>query len=299
MDTDQSTPFKLYSLGVAAEDLPLGSIYLKVFPSDVRTMHDGEVNTTPNNVSVAASTTDGQSYSVGTQAQAFIIAEWLPLGQHNRQTPPNLLKGAQVHIYYLEGSQDQYYWIEARNDLRFRKLEDVAYAYKASPKIDEVATDDNCYVVRYSPLNKLIHIHTSKANGEEFKYDIVIDTANSILRLTDDQGNRFTINSPAKQLRLENSSGNYIDLIDSVLTMDVKKQINIRTTEYNQTVETANYKATTTNMQSNTTNLTGNQFNAQANTAFQGALTSNGKNISDSHAHLGVKRGFETTDGVV
>jgi hypothetical protein len=115
-------------------------------------------------------------------------------------------------IYFFDGNFRYPRYTNAYPDERKRKTDTVEWFVYGKPDVDEVPPDN--YHVRMSTKENKINIHTSKENGEEFMYDITIDTKNNTLEITDDKKNHMLIETNKKRILQENETGTFTEIID-------------------------------------------------------------------------------------
>jgi hypothetical protein len=185
---------KLYSLGIVIEDKKDESDYIKAnptetisFSNDILTDDDKKYQTeTANskNVKSKDKLTGGSS----------LVAKWVPFGQSNRISAPDVVKGETV-ILFKYADDDDYYWTTIFREPSLRRLEHVLYAYSDLKDGNKAFDKNSSYWIEISTKKKHIHLHTSKSNEEPYGYDVKIDTARGKLTIDDNAGNSIFINS--------------------------------------------------------------------------------------------------------
>jgi len=236
----------VYSYGLVASNKLLSSLEIEVTPLEELSMVDGEISEHIFEETVSAADSSGKKTDVKLNSSNSVTATWLPIGQPNRQTPPNVRRGEQVVLYKF-GDAERIYWNTLRNDLRFRKLETVVFAFSATSKEDVNITEDNCYVFEVSSHTKQIRLHTSQANGEPFGYDILLDLDLGNFSIRDTDSNFFLFDSAARTMRYENKDGSYFDITKSVFELFTGDSGKIKTT--NLTVEASDIQVKTDTME--------------------------------------------------
>jgi len=228
----QVSKLRFYSLGIVAENKLLSSKEVEVTPMEEMPMLDGEL--APVAVDYKAKAVDklGSSYETTVETTTTIKAKWLPLGAANRITAPDVRRG-EIVVLYKFGDTDQYFWTTQNEDLKFRKLETVIYAFSGTTNEGAVMNDKTYYFIEISTHKKLITLHTSKDNGEPFGYDIQLDTGNGKLVITDDVGNYILVDSAQSQIVLKNVDESTIDMKGPNLSISIPKTIDIQCTDYN------------------------------------------------------------------
>lgn len=274
---------KIYSLGTVAANKPLSSKEISVTPIENTPMVDGELTDTQSTYKAEAEDSAGAAYSLELTTANVITATWLPLGSSNRMTAPDVRRGALVALYQFANS-DKFWWTTLTDDMKLRKLETVVYAFSGTTNEDADATSDNMYFLEVSTHQKLVHFHTSKANGEPFMYDIQINTKDGFIQIQDDAGNYFQFNSKERQLEMVNSDGSKVEInktnifLESTDLISMKSKViqqestdNImKATKVTQTTSTSELKATTLKITAATTHTGNIQLNGNIASAAGG-----------------------------
>lgn len=219
--------FQPYSLGVVAANKKLGSNIIEVTPLEDSPMLDGEINSDITTDNIDSEDSQGGQFSVTLNSANSIEAEWLPMGEGNRKTAPDVRRGAMVMLYYFADPK-KLYWVRFKDDLALRKLETVVWAFSATKEEDVGVTEDAYYYFEVSSHKKLIHLHTTKKNGEPFGYDIQMNLAEGYIKIQDDAGNFFILDSAERQIAMKNSDDCYFDLNKQNLTLNVPDTLTIR-----------------------------------------------------------------------
>jgi hypothetical protein len=270
---------KFYSVGVVAANKKLSSKLIEVTPMEDLPFADGEI--TDNSVKYKSDSQDaeGKSYSVAVDSTVTVKAEWLPLGQSNRMTAPDVRRGETVMLYRFADA-DKFYWTTLRNDTRLRRLETVIYAFNAIQTEDVDGNADNMYWLEVSTHQKLVHFHTSKANGEPFAYDIQINTKDGCIVIKDDVGNYFSFDSKAHRLEMMNQDGSHLDIDKTKIFLKSTDLIQMDSKTINLNGETINEKSTTQN-------ITASTLNIKATTNHTGTISSTGAITSQADVKAG------------
>jgi hypothetical protein len=133
------------------------------------------------------------------------------------------------------------------------------------------------YWVEWSSHRKLIHLHTSKVNGEYCTYDIQINAGDGCIVVQDDQGNYFSFDSKNHRIEIMNQDGSHVDVNKTVISMTSSDSINLETETINMKATTINMTSDTTNMKSSTMNITSDTVNSQAEWIHTGTLAVSGQ----------------------
>ena len=235
---------KIYSLGIVAKNKALDSHKIEVTPIEDLNMVDGEI--TDHGIEQTSKGIDksGATYETKVSSSNTIEATWMPLGSPNRHSAPDVRRGEYVVIYQF-GDADKYYWVTFKDDLTLRKLETVIYAFSGTPDESKGLSAETHYFLEISTHKKLIHFHSSKANGEPFVYDVQINTGEGFILIQDDIGNFFTIDSKERRIELKNTDATHLDIDKRNYTLTVPDNTTIKTggntkieTGGNTTIET-------------------------------------------------------------
>lgn len=268
---------KIYSLGIVAANKALTSRDVSITPVEDTPMVNGEITDDVTKYKADAADSDGKAYSVELDTTNTVTATWLPLGSSNRMTAPDVRRGETVVLYRFADS-DKFWWTTLKDDMNLRKLETVIYAFSGTKDENAKSTSENCYFLEVSTHQKLVHFHTSKANGEPFMYDIQINTKDGFIQIQDDANNFFRFDSKERQLEMVNSDNSRIEInktnifIESTDLIAMKsKNITQESTSHVIKANTLDITATTTHTGSITEN--GN-INQTGNFTTSGKVTS-------------------------
>lgn len=201
----EPSKFQFFSFGTVAANKPRTDengkpeLKVEVFPQEKFTMSAGELTDNVDTIEVKGKDGDGQDYEGKIETKPSITCLWLPIGEPNRVTPPDVRRNELV-IIYRYGDTNFYFWSTAFNNV-IRKLETVAWWWSGTPVDGEGAdterTADNGYLLEVSTHDKHIILSTSKKNGEKCRYFLQFDMANGHFNLSDDLGNEIDLDSVA------------------------------------------------------------------------------------------------------
>jgi len=301
---------RFYSIGTVAENKLPGSNTIEVVALEVTSFVDGELTSNVDMSKTSATDANGESYQCEVETTVTLPATWLAIGQSNRLTAPDVERGATVVLYRL-GNDDTIWWTTLQNDMHLRRLETVIFGIKATKKLDEEPNANNMYWIEWSSHKKLIHLHTSKADGEFCTYDFQIDTKNGKVAWQDDVGNEFCFDSKERRIEMLNADGSHIDMNKTKIRIFAKDQIDIESKVINLTAgETINEKSKTHNVESTKINIKASTVASVATWSHKGTMASTGIIKSDEdvkagdisltkHRHTGVRGGSDTSAGPV
>ena len=193
----------IHSVGVAADNLPLNSMILEVNPIEVTPQMNGEVTSEATKMTVTSKDSLGASDETQVITTVTYQATWIPFGS-NRFTPPNIRRGEKVLIWKI-GDADVYYWSEYEYNPDLRKLETVILLFSNTQVEGEKASSKNSVYLEVSTHNKAMHFRWPNSDGEPHAWDIQLNAKESILIVTDDIENQFSIESQEKRVQLINA----------------------------------------------------------------------------------------------
>ena len=278
---EKQSGFHRYSIGTVAEDKDEDGHIIEIFPIENQTYTDGNIAETKI-ANVMAKDIYGNSKSVVLNKKTTVRAIWMPFGNSNRSTAPNVKKGEQVEIYRYADTDD-FYWDTLYNEFDIRRKEKVIYLYGNTDAFGEVLTLDNTYFTKIDTINKLVHIKTNDNDGELTSYEIKIDTKEGILEVFDGKGNIIQLNSAEDKLTATTNN----EIIANTKTMTINAtdlNINVTNMNVNSTAYTLNSSSMALNSDSST--MKGGSLGIDANVAITGGeLSHNGKNVGDTHVH--------------
>lgn len=270
-DTDNApvnvnqSKFFIRSMGRAAQNIDGVNPLLEIIPiEDLGYVH-GEINVDREVIESTGVDMNGNAFSTRIETSNVILAEWLPLTS-NRVSPPTIRRGERVLIWQY-ANHDKYYWTTCGLDENLRRLETAIWRYSNTRDEGDInITPDNSYWFEVSTHRKNITLMTSTSDGEQHKYTAQIDTNGSRLIVTDEIDNCVEIDSNAKKVSLRNAGGASVTLTGPDIAINAPGNISIKA--------------------GGSTSIASPAVRIDGDTKLTGLLTSNGKNISDSHAHL-------------
>lgn len=128
----------------------------------------------------------------------IIEAEWLPLSDSNRSTPPCVYKDESVMLFKYK-DDPKYYWATIKHQPELRRKEMVRWSAsnETSPLVPY--TTQTSYYVEMDAIKRRLHIATP-VNGEGVAFRVLMDVAASQMDVSDNQGNGFIIQSVSGKL---------------------------------------------------------------------------------------------------
>ena len=220
----QTSKLRMFSAGRVAANKVIGSHEIQVTPLENTGFIDGEIVAALSTQTASGIDANGASYTGSTNTSAAITATWLAMDASNRLTSPNVRRGDRVMIWQF-ADEDKYWWTTITPDHSLRRLETVIYGISNSTVEDEPLTSNNMYWWEMSTHKKVVHLGTSKSQGEPFRYDFQIDCGGGQVVVQDDAGNYISMNSADKRIELMNSDGSHYDMHAKNLTVTIPETI--------------------------------------------------------------------------
>lgn len=232
MPVGSNTNITNRTIGYAAADLPHNGRELYVHCPQLTPFAQGELNAieASNDVNTTGGVSGASSYHGSVKATNFIKCQWK--GDPDQPYPPAIRKGEQVTVFSI-GDSDMWYWSCDGRDENMRRLDTKRISVSGNLDNNSENTDDNTYFLEIDTLrSKHIKLSTSQADGEKFRYMLLLDAGNNFITLTDDKSNTITIESgDAPRITLKNSKNTFVVLDDESITLACKRDINIKSEE--------------------------------------------------------------------
>lgn len=203
--------FHFYSWGIAASNKKRKEDTLEITPTQDFPFSEGEISSHYKKINTQGIDSSGGSFETEVKATSTIKASWIPIGQSNRFTSPDVRRGELVAIYRFS-DQDKYYWVTAGREKKIRRMETVVYAFGATKQENVELNASNCYFLEISGHDGHVTLRTSMANGEMTSYTFQLNPKQGLATLRDSAGNQFNVNTAQNRLESIHSSGDYIIL---------------------------------------------------------------------------------------
>jgi uncharacterized protein (DUF2345 family) len=226
-DRDYTSQFRPYSLGTVTAHKDPHSELIDVTPIEILFANNGEIINNYQEQRVRGLNKQGEEVNYSVITSNNITAAWLPIGNSNRISPPELRRGMIVMIY-VDGD-NKYYWQDLGLNREYMRAETATYAFCANPNPNEnkAVAQDSWYVVEVSPRNHQLILTTSKDNQEYTTYSISLNTKEGVLKITDGEGNFIMMDSRNVQHRLENQKGTFIEMLGEDITLSAPRNIKV------------------------------------------------------------------------
>lgn len=237
METDHNKPldllgdgsgFRFYSLGVVAENKKMSVSRILVTPIEILGMVDGELKSSPEKLETEGLDYDFKEYKVSAIADTAVEADWLPLNDGNRRTPPDMRRGERVMLYQYRDEQ-RFWWVPYGLDGRLRKLETAIYSWSGTKdEKEDSEKPENSYYLEISTHEKRVTFATSKKNGEKCRYAIQIDPGVGKIMIMDDASNEILLDTIETRIYLKNADNSEIDITKKDINMKAPDNITMK-----------------------------------------------------------------------
>lgn len=249
-----ASKLQLHGLGVVVTNKLLNSKFIECTLIEEQPFLNGELTDNIEQIESTGISSDGTVYKTSLDATISVKAIWLPFGS-NRATPPDVRRGETVVIYRF-GDVDKYYWTSLQYDMKLRKLETVIYAFSNTQKEDMDGKSDTTYYMEVSTHKKIVHLHTSKSDGEPFVYDFQLNTKDGSFIFQDDVGNFISLDSKNTRIELKNADGSWIDMDRKNINIYAPDSINMKADNQINLEAGNSINHKTTDITTNATNTT-------------------------------------------
>lgn len=160
-----------------------------------------------------------------------IEAEWMPLSDSNRATPPCVYRDESVMLFKY-GDVQKYYWATLKHQPELRKKEMVRWGASNETTPLVPYTKETSYFIEFNALTQKLEIGTP-VNGESVSYRILLDVGNSQLDIADNLGNSLILKSSEGTLSVNTTK-------DVVVNAGGKIDLNAPSTTINSPTITLN-----------------------------------------------------------
>lgn len=252
-----SSKLKLFSLGLVIEDKKRRNTTIKVSPIEELPFQEGDISKQSFKNEIKIKDADDKVQVSKLEGDNYLLAKWLPYGQSNRISPPDVIKGETVLIFRFSDT-DEYYWTTLFNNPSIRRQETATYVYGNISKGRVPWGKDSSYYFEISTHDKHIKLHTSKNDNELCSYDIVLNTDKGFLIIEDNLKNSIMFDSKLNKFTFNPNE---------------EFEINTKDIEFNTDTMTINSKKFVLNSDNTTIN---SEVTCNGNTTFNGGVSISG-----------------------
>lgn len=286
---------RFYSIGRVAANKKRGSYIIEAVPVETLPNLSGEITDNKTTTSAKIESVDGSdAKEIDVDSTSSVMAEWLPLGQTNRITAPDVRRGEFV-VLVKYGDVDVIYWMELKAQHVLRRRETVTWIFSNEAEENKPLTEDNVYMVTVSTHDKHITISTTKSDGEPFAYTLQLNTKEGFFVLQDDADNYFFLDSKNRRIKLHNSDKTLVELDKRVVNIKALDEVNIETKRYRlkaseriseETRQHVYKSANFTGSTSGTYKLNATSYESTATFTYNGSATLNGNWRVNGDSHI-------------
>lgn len=234
MNATETSVFRIYAIGNAAENLEFGETELEVWPGEKFPTLDGDVTANQENISAEGENAEGQKYTQNINTGNVIRAKWL--SRDTNRPFPSLIRRGELVILWRNADSDQFYWEEMGTDIRYRRgdiwtLACISTVVQGEDPISPL----NAYWFEIDSLNGVVRLSTTKLNGEATAYEMEFMTREGTFRIEDDIGNFIKLESNDQRWTIANASEStmVMDAENVTLSMNGKYTVNAQEMEVN------------------------------------------------------------------
>lgn len=211
---DAGNKFSVYFAIVLEDKLP-NEETINVQLLELNPFVDGKVEVKKDSVRVGDAASDKfETVEVSNSIKATYFSFLT-----NRAYAPDVKKNEQVLVFRYADSY-KYYWFPLGRDDYLRRTERVTIRASNNLTVPQGLSDNNSYTLELdTKYQGHILLKTSKTSGEQYQYQIKIDTQKNTIRICDDNNNQILLDSNVPRIMLSNHDGSTVDV--------VKKNVNI------------------------------------------------------------------------
>lgn len=219
-------------MSVVASTKETNSKTIMVYTPSLNPAADGRVVADAQKKESKSVDSKGQTTTSNVLTSATFPAEWKPIGEPNRLTPPDVREGSQVAVYQAAG-QDTYYWTTFGVNAQTFRLETVVYGWSANPNINENVELDlnNFYMLTMSTHTGKVSFRTAQANGEKTVLEILIDAMNGKIYTGGKNKNTMVFDDIGDSFTFINRLGTTLDVNKKKVTVYAPDSINFNSDE--------------------------------------------------------------------
>lgn len=232
-DNQQRSGWRFFSIAIVAANKKMSSLSIEASPIEHFSLIEGEISDNAKELEVESKDYTENSWTGKITTTPSLMARWIPIGQTHRLTAPDVRRGDLVLLYQF-GDTDEYWWEEFNiaKDRNIRRLETIIWAISNNSKENEKDDKDSTYWAEWSTHRKLLHIHTSKNDGEPFTYDFQLDAKNGRFVFKDDDDNYIEFDSKERLIKLHNKDKSYVEIDKKIITLHSLDKVRVITKHF-------------------------------------------------------------------
>lgn len=207
---------KFFGLGYVVADKAEDSYDIEVYPVEVIPTAEGDLSKTDSS-SLTIQDSEGNNASIKYDKSNTIKCTWYPNGEQTRISAPDVCKGDIVEVYTF-GETDEYFWCVYSHNQSLRKREKVLFFF--SNKEGTGGDSTQAYFLLVDTRNKTVHFHTANNDGEACGYDLLFNTKEGTLSLSDTFNNSLILNSVEGKLTISTNEKIILNTKDATLNCE-------------------------------------------------------------------------------
>ena len=209
--------------GIVAQDKAAGSREILVHPQDTLPFATGELK--PKAQTVSVQTNDTHQGGATGQVTETNVVRAIFKGSTDSDMPPDIVKGEIVELTQ-DSNTGTLYWSASGRTTHERSRERKEMRAANKEGYSKSLDDGNSYFIRINTLTtKEIRLQTTKSDGEEFAYTIVINPSESKIQICDNENNEITIESKDEHVFMRNKSESIVDICKENIVIACKDSI--------------------------------------------------------------------------
>lgn len=226
---------KFMSLGIVLEDKAIGDDYIRVTPIESLRDYKGLLKDMNENITSTVLDASNKPITSTTQSLAHIAARWIPLGQSNRISSPDVYANETVILLKYLDTED-YYWTTIYREPSLRGLEKAMYAWsnlkrgkKEKEPFKAFDRSTSYWVEVDTRKDKKVSFITNKNDGEKAAYSTIYDLKEGKFKIKDDRDNYIEIDTVQDTITI--TTNKKIHFKAQEIVMDASKSITLNTPE--------------------------------------------------------------------
>lgn len=212
--------------GIAATDKAPGSRELSVYIRELLPFVNGNFQAMEIENDISTSY-NGQNYKSNLKTSNVVKCTYRD-DNDTLAFPPDVRRGEEVLVYTF-GSGTAFYWKSTGRDIGQRRTETKRLAISGIAIPNTELNDNNTYFIELDTRAKHhIKLSTSNADGEQFRYVLVIDADNNQVILSDNDNNQISIQSDIPRVSMRNADSSFVTLDKKNIVIGAIDDISIR-----------------------------------------------------------------------
>lgn len=204
---EQLSGLRFFSVGVVVKTPKvLGSAIIEVSPLEsMNAQEPGFINRQEEIYDNTHPDSKGVVNATIIKSKNYFKAEWIPLTNCNRITPPNVVANEMVMLYKY-ANVDKYYWTTMSLAIGLRQLEKVRYAFSNQPAPVTGFTSDTSYWYEVDTEAKIVEFRTADNDGEYTRWSIKFENLKGLFKFKDEEGDEIEVDARDQRITVKSSN---------------------------------------------------------------------------------------------